>query len=281
MSNIRDPEFNRNVVQVYTEEPGYTGYKGLDFTKIDQIEDLLKSGINVNVTGATTLSINSASVSVSNEVEVKNTDNSPIPISNSNLDILDRILVTGATIPTGIAVYQTALNKDLDNVSVYVSGSLPAVNIAAGQSVAVTGILPKSQIEFRDVTQSIIQGSDVIRTVSTQYPLPVVLNSEAGNDIYRFSSNIPVASNGTVTISPSNVTNAVRKEFFIQNLSTEKLYIKYGTLASSLDFHMILAANSSQDAGDGGSLNELNYKGVVSVSGVSPRYVVWERFGPN
>ena len=36
MSNIQDPDFNKNVSMVYTEEPGFTGYKGLDFTKIDE-----------------------------------------------------------------------------------------------------------------------------------------------------------------------------------------------------------------------------------------------------
>jgi hypothetical protein len=41
MANIYDPNFNKNVVEVYTEEPGFTGYKGLDWTKLDSIEDIL------------------------------------------------------------------------------------------------------------------------------------------------------------------------------------------------------------------------------------------------
>ena len=42
MANIQDPEFNKNVSMVYTEEPGFTGYKGLDFTKIDDVEQILR-----------------------------------------------------------------------------------------------------------------------------------------------------------------------------------------------------------------------------------------------
>ena len=47
MNNIREKEFNKNVIEVYTQEPGFTGYKGFEFHKIDDIEDLLKSNIPV------------------------------------------------------------------------------------------------------------------------------------------------------------------------------------------------------------------------------------------
>lgn len=48
MSNQQDPNFNKNVSMVYVEEPNFTGYKGLDWNKLDSIEDILNSGINVN-----------------------------------------------------------------------------------------------------------------------------------------------------------------------------------------------------------------------------------------
>jgi hypothetical protein len=38
-----------------------------------------------------------------------------------------------------------------------------------------------------------------------------------------------------------------------------------------------LAANSTVNAGDGGSLSDLNYTGIVSVSGINPVYVAWQR----
>jgi hypothetical protein len=39
--NIKETSFNKNVIQVYTKEPGFTGYKGLDWNRLDDIEDLI------------------------------------------------------------------------------------------------------------------------------------------------------------------------------------------------------------------------------------------------
>jgi len=41
MSNIKEDSFNKNVIEVYTQEPGFTGYKGLDWNRLDDIEDLI------------------------------------------------------------------------------------------------------------------------------------------------------------------------------------------------------------------------------------------------
>jgi len=46
--NIQNTEFNKNVSMVYTREANFTGYKGLDFTKLDSIEDILTgNGIKI------------------------------------------------------------------------------------------------------------------------------------------------------------------------------------------------------------------------------------------
>jgi len=50
MGNIYDKNFNKNVVEVYTEEIGFTGFKGLEWNKLDSLEDILQNGIDVNVT---------------------------------------------------------------------------------------------------------------------------------------------------------------------------------------------------------------------------------------
>ena len=50
MPNYYNPNFNSQVTMVYTEEPGFTGYKGFDFNKIDEIESILiivKSSLNL------------------------------------------------------------------------------------------------------------------------------------------------------------------------------------------------------------------------------------------
>lgn len=41
--NVYNPDFNRNVIQVYTEETGFTGFKGLEWNKLDNIEELLRN----------------------------------------------------------------------------------------------------------------------------------------------------------------------------------------------------------------------------------------------
>lgn len=79
-------------------------------------------------------------------------------------------------------------------------------------------------------------------------------------------------SNGTVLAA-----NSDREELFIQNLQSGVLYVKYGTSANSTSFNFVLAAATASGAGDGGSLSDLNYTGVVSVSGVNSNYISWER----
>jgi hypothetical protein len=132
--NIKENSFNKNVIEVYTQEPGFTGYKGLDWNRLDDIEDL------INKNGSW--------------------------ISND--------------------------------------------------------------------------------TVGT--------------------------SNGTVMNA-----NSGRKELFVQNLSTDSLFVKYGASATDSSFNFILASGSAELAGDGGSLSDSNYTGQVSVYSTSPKYIAWER----
>jgi hypothetical protein len=81
--------------------------------------------------------------------------------------------------------------------------------------------------------------------------------------------------NGTILNANEN-----REELFVQNLATGALYVKYGSSASNTSFNFVLAANTTANAGDGGSLSDLNYTGIVSASGannLTPNYIVWER----
>jgi len=56
MPNQQDLNFNKNVSMVYVENADFTGYKGLDWSKLDSIEDILNSGINVSVNNFSTQS---------------------------------------------------------------------------------------------------------------------------------------------------------------------------------------------------------------------------------
>jgi len=83
------------------------------------------------------------------------------------------------------------------------------------------------------------------------------------------------------TLSGTNGTvlqaNANRKELFVQNLQSGNLYVKYGASAASNSFNFVLASSTVSGGGDGGSLSDLNYTGVVSASGFNPSYICWER----
>jgi hypothetical protein len=196
MANIYDPNFNKNVVEVYTEEPGFTGYKGLDWRKLDSIEDILTgvggTGPNTYLSG----------------------------IFNDTTSIDSKLFVTGDPYPAGVQgtiVFQADLSQQFDAVTTFPEQS--------------TGI-----------------------------------------------SNFTVSgSNGRILAA-----NSIRREFFVQNLDTGVLYVKYGLGANASSFNFILAANSATNAGDGGSLNDQSYVGNVSVSGlVTPRYISWERTNIN
>jgi hypothetical protein len=104
MANIYDPNFNKNVVEVYTEEPGFTGYKGLDWNKLDSIEDILTgvggngpnyylSGIRYNTSG----------------------------IKDDIASIDSKLFVTGDPFPAGVQgtiVFQADLSAQYDNVDI-------------------------------------------------------------------------------------------------------------------------------------------------------------------
>ena len=199
MANIYDPNFNKNVVEVYTEEPGFTGYKGLDWNKLDSIEDILTgvggTGPNFYLSG------------------ILNTTSG---ILNDTISIDSKLFVTGDPYPAGVQgtiVFQADLSQQFDAVTTFPEQS--------------TGI-----------------------------------------------SNFTVSgANGTILQA-----NSIRRELYVQNLDTGVLYVKYGLDANASSFNFVLAANSSINAGDGGTLNDQGYFGPVSVSGLSaPRYISWER----
>lgn len=206
MPNIQDPNFNKNVSMVYVEEPGFSGYRGFDFTKIDNVEDLLRQGVVVSGSIADSAYISGTKI---------NTDS--IKISAENLN--NKVFATGSPAPGGVQgtiVFQGDLTQQFDGV--------------------------------------------------TSFPEQSAL-------INNFS---PSGSNELILTS-----NPYRRELYIQNLATGVLYVKYGAGASNTSFNFVLAANTSTNAGDGGSLSDQGYNGAVSVSGLngvdSPRYIFWER----
>lgn len=69
-----------------------------------------------------------------------------------------------------------------------------------------------------------------------------------------------VSANGTALAA-----NRGRVGGFLQNLSTDKLYVKKGAGASTSDFSAVLVGGSATDDGYGGTFPFDHYQGLVSV----------------
>lgn len=85
------------------------------------------------------------------------------------------------------------------------------------------------------------------------------------------SSFTPATSGATV------FTLASGDMGFIQNLSTNPLFVKLGAGASSSSFSYILKGGTGADDGTGGLTNIKDHIGAVSVAGTSPRFIAWSR----
>jgi len=102
MPNQQDLNFNKNVSMVYIEEAGFTGYRGLDFTKLDNIEDILRQGVVISGSLADSANI------------------SGIKINTDSID--SKLFVTGDPYPAGVQgtiVFQADLNPQFDGIVTY------------------------------------------------------------------------------------------------------------------------------------------------------------------
>ena len=117
MANIYDPNFNKNVVEVYTEEPGFTGYKGLDWRKLDSIEDIL-TGVGGYGPNSYLSGILEDTTSIDNQLN-------------------NKLFVTGDPYPAGVQgtiVFQADLNPQFDGVVTFPEQSTGISNFTASGS---------------------------------------------------------------------------------------------------------------------------------------------------
>ena len=101
MPNQQDPNFNKNVSMVYVQEVGFTGYRGLDFTKIDNIEEILTQGVVVSGF-------------------VNNQDISGIKVNTDSID--SKLFATGDPYPAGVqgtVVFQADLTQQFDGITTF------------------------------------------------------------------------------------------------------------------------------------------------------------------
>lgn len=100
MSNIQSLEFNKNVIQVYVEEPGFTGYRGFSYKDLDG-----------SITG------------LREEIQ----------------KFSEKFQTTGELGVTGIVVYQADLNAVYDNVDIggYAGADLSGINSAVSNNFPI------------------------------------------------------------------------------------------------------------------------------------------------
>lgn len=106
MANIHENVFNKNVIEVYTEEPGFTGYKGLEWNKLDNIEDILRQGVVIS--------------GLSQDAQTTNLILSGINLRTTSID--SKIYATGDEWPNGVkgtVVMQADLSQQFDAVTTF------------------------------------------------------------------------------------------------------------------------------------------------------------------
>jgi len=135
MSNIYDKNFNKNVVEVYTEEPGFTGFKGLEWNKLDDVENILREGVVVS----------------GFDVNLNTTNSILSGIKNDTNSVDNKLFITGDPFPAGVQgtiVFQADLTSQFDNVDISggAGNNISAIknNLADGVDVNVTNFASQS-----------------------------------------------------------------------------------------------------------------------------------------
>ena len=266
MPNIQDPNFNKNVSMVYVEEHGFTGYKGLDFTKLDNLEDILQEGVVVSGFDVNLVTTNAVLSGIKNDT---NSINANLVINNASLSgvqddansIDGKIFATGDAWPAGVQgtiVFQADLSSQFDNVDIagYAGADISGIKEVLS-NVLVTGLnIPNGLTVYQ---------ANLDKTLDNVSVSPI--------QSFSISNYLPSGGNGTILNANQN-----RLELFVQNLATGTLYVKYGISASNSSFNFALAGNSYENAGDGGSISDQAYTGDISVfSLTTPNYISWER----
>lgn len=91
------------------------------------------------------------------------------------------------------------------------------------------------------------------------------------------TSYVPTPVTGATAGTVLN-SDTARVYFQIQNVGANPIYLKFGTGASSSDYHEILKAGTAASDGTGGLYKSgtVVYTGAVSVGGTAPTYVAYQ-----
>lgn len=208
----------------------------------------------------------------------------------------------------GLETLVTSTNTKLDTLHSDVTGTLTINQVASTGADAVvnTSAKPVMGMNFNGTTwdrsrSGITAPTSTLTGMQNTLPMgeynssaPTLTNGQVDNLQLTADGSLKVSTTTTAVVEAaktstiSNYTigtaagtavasNAARKDFFVQNLGTNPLFVKFGATASTSSFNVILAAATAQDNGSGGSTSWDGYTGEVSVAGTSPRFIAWER----
>lgn len=169
------------------------------------------------------------------------------------------------TLAGGFAGITGTVSTNIVNPILATSGTSIVTNLVSTTTV-VTGLTAVSGLVSINPNSTInaqITGvSNVTGSIFTSY-------------IGSTSVNNSTPSGVAGTILPAN---SIRKQWFVQNLSTGELYIKLGAGASSISFNYVLKGASTPTSYDGASVTDdgARWRGIVSAAGQAINYICWE-----
>ena len=124
------------------------------------------------------------------------------------------------------------------------------------------------------ITVAIPAGANIIGKVGIDQSTPGTTNNVEVSKLPKAATaNTPAIQTSSGDMISSNTS---RKAWGVQNLGTNPIFVRMGTGASSTLFHFCLKGGTANDDGQGSSIQDDMFTGVVSVSGTSPRFVVYE-----
>lgn len=204
MSNIQDRNFNKNVAMVYVEEHGFTGFKGFDFTKIDDIESILQQGVVISGSLADSAYISGIKI---------NTDS--IKSSAESLD--NKIFATGETWPQGVqgtVVFQADLNQQFDGVTSFPEQSSLINNFSPSglNSLLLTSNPYRRELYIQNLATGILYVKYGVGASDTSFNF--VLSQNTSTNAGDGGSLSDQGYNGDVSVSGVNGVNSPRYIFW-------------------------------------------------------------------
>lgn len=182
-------------------------------------------------------------------------------------------------------VYRPVRATDFANATISVTGNVSIddfITLSGNSSVGITGgyigISGTANVNITNPILAVSGNSTVINNVAVNGAVGIT-GQPVNVTGYNFPVGATTVSNSTVSGSNGTVlaANSNRKSFFVQNNGTgNAIFVAYVAGASTAVRNIILKPGTAADDGLGGSLTDDIWKGIVSISGVTPRFDAWE-----